>query len=129
MRASKRRSPGRHSSTVSAGVISALGRTLRARDGRPMEEIIQADAALNPGNSGGPLVDSRGRVVGVKTAVILGAQGIGVAVPIDNARWVIVALMREGRVRRSYLGMTGKSRPSTRLPRPAKRSCKRATLS
>src|SRR6185312_7981753 len=77
------------SSTVSAGVVSALGRTMRARDGRAMEGIIQSDVALNPGNSGGPLVDSRGRVVGVNTAIILGAQGLSFSVPIDTASWVV----------------------------------------
>ncbi len=98
-------------STVSAGVVSALGRTMRARDGRLMEGIIQSDVALNPGNSGGPLVDSRGRVVGINTAIILGAQGISFSVPIDTAKWVVGELMTNGRVRRSWLGIVGQNRP------------------
>jgi S1-C subfamily serine protease len=99
------------SSTVSAGVVSALGRTMRARDGRAMEGIIQSDVALNPGNSGGPLCDSRGRVVGVNTAIILGAQGISFSVPIDTAKWVVAELMNSGRVRRGWLGIAGQNRP------------------
>jgi S1-C subfamily serine protease len=99
------------SSTVSAGVVSALGRTMRARDGRAMEGIIQSDVALNPGNSGGPLVDSRGRVVGINTAIIMGAQGISFSVPIDTAKWVVGELMTTGRVRRGWLGIAGQNRP------------------
>jgi S1-C subfamily serine protease len=102
------------SSTVSAGVVSALGRTMRARDGRAMEGIIQSDVALNPGNSGGPLVDSRGRVVGVNTAIILGAQGISFSVPIDTAKWVLTELLTVGRVRRGWLGISGQNRPLAR---------------
>lgn len=102
------------SSTVSAGVVSALGRTMRARDGRAMEGIIQSDVALNPGNSGGPLVDSRGRVVGVNTAIILGAQGISFSVPIDTAKWVVAELMTSGRVRRGWLGIAAQNRPIQR---------------
>jgi S1-C subfamily serine protease len=98
-------------STVSAGVVSALGRTMRARDGRAMEGIIQSDVALNPGNSGGPLVDTRGRVVGINTAIILGAQGISFSVPIDTAKWVVGELMTTGRVRRGWLGIAGQNRP------------------
>jgi S1-C subfamily serine protease len=102
------------SSTVSAGVVSALGRTMRARDGHAMEGIIQSDVALNPGNSGGPLVDSRGRVIGINTAVILGAQGISFSVPIDTATWVVGELLTSGRVRRGWLGIGGQNRPVPR---------------
>jgi S1-C subfamily serine protease len=102
------------SSTVSAGVVSALGRTMRAQNRRLMEGIIQSDVALNPGNSGGPLVDSAARVIGINTAVIFGAQGISFAVPIDTAKWVVSQIMQSGRVRRSYFGIVGQNRPLQR---------------
>jgi len=98
-------------STVSAGVISALGRTFRSQTGRLIDDVIQTDVALNPGNSGGPLVDSRRRVVGVNTAIIPMARGISFAIPIDTAKWVIPELLARGRVRRAYLGIGGQTRP------------------
>jgi serine protease Do len=98
--------------SVTAGVVSALGRSLRGQGGRLIENVIQTDAAINPGNSGGPLADSAGRVVGINTAIIGGAQGIGFAVPVSAAfRRVIFALVTEGRVRRAYLGVMVQSRP------------------
>jgi S1-C subfamily serine protease len=98
-------------STVSAGVVSALGRSLRSRHGRLIEGIVQHTAALNPGNSGGPLVDARGRVVGVNTAIIAMAQGIGFAVPATTAQWVLTEILTQGRIRRAYLGISGRDRP------------------
>ncbi len=98
-------------STVSTGVISALGRAMRSQTGRLIESIIQTDVPLNPGNSGGPLVDSRGRVIGVNTAIIRPAQGISLAIPVKTASWVIGEILTHGKVRRAYLGLGAQVRP------------------
>jgi S1-C subfamily serine protease len=107
-------SPLGFESTVTAGVVSALGRTLRSITGHLVDNVIQTDAALNPGNSGGPLVDSRGEVIGINTAVIQPAQGICFAIPVNMARHVLPQLLQHGRVMRGYLGLHGRVVPIPR---------------
>ncbi len=112
--------------TVTTGVVSALGRRLRAKNGRLIDGVVQTDASLNPGNSGGPLLDTRAQVLGVNTAIIACAFGLAFAVPSATARWVLAKLLRHGRVRRAWLGIAAATVPLARglaaeTPRPAPR--------
>jgi S1-C subfamily serine protease len=117
-------SPFGFQASVSAGIVSALGRSLRARTGRLIDNVIQTDAALNPGNSGGPLVDHRGAAVGVNTAAILPGQGVSFAIPLHAAERVAALLIREGRVRRALIGVAGQAVP---VPRALARHHRLAT--
>lgn len=101
-------------STVTSGVLSALGRSLRSRSGQLIDNVIQSDVALNPGNSGGPLVDSRGQVIGVNTAIIQMAQGISFSIPASTAGWVVGELIAHRKVRRGFLGIAARTRPMLR---------------